>query len=47
MKAVVDKEKDFGRVDVHDVTSQFGVFAIAGPNSRDILAEIIKDEDAE
>jgi dimethylglycine dehydrogenase len=47
MKAVVDKEKDFGRVDVQDVTSQFGVFAIAGPNSRDILAEIIKDEDAE
>ncbi|MGB0635274.1 MAG: GcvT family protein [Paracoccaceae bacterium] len=47
MKAVVDKEKDFGRVDVQDVTSQFGVFAIAGPNSRDILAEIIKDDDAE
>ena len=47
MKAAVDKEKDFGRVDVQDVTSQFGVFAIAGPNSRDILSEIIKDEDVE
>ena len=34
-----------GWVDIHDVTSQWGVFAIAGPRSRDILKEIIKDAD--
>ncbi|NRB33592.1 MAG: FAD-dependent oxidoreductase [Rhodobacteraceae bacterium] len=28
-----------------DVTTQWGVFAIAGPKSRDVLREIIKDED--
>ncbi|MFN4159799.1 MAG: FAD-dependent oxidoreductase [Gemmobacter sp.] len=32
-------------VDVHDVTTQWGVFALAGPNSRDILREIVKDAD--
>jgi dimethylglycine dehydrogenase len=32
-------------VDMHDVTTQWGVFAIAGPNSRKILAELIKDGD--
>ena len=46
-KAVSDKEKEFGRVEVQDVTSQFGVFAIAGPRSRDILSRIIKDEHVE
>jgi len=30
-------------VDIHDVTTQWGVFAIAGPKSRDILNEVIKD----
>jgi dimethylglycine dehydrogenase len=34
-----------GHIDIHDVTSQWGVFAIAGPKSRDILREIIKDAD--
>ena len=34
-------------VDVHDVTTQWGVFAIAGPKSRDILKEIIKDAEPE
>ena len=32
-------------LDIHDVTTQWGVFAIAGPNSRKILAELIKDAD--
>ena len=36
-----------GWVDIHDVTTQWGVFAIAGPNSRDILKEIVKDADPE
>ncbi len=32
-------------VDMHDVTTQWGVFAIAGPNSRKILSDLIKDAD--
>ncbi|MCA0272117.1 MAG: FAD-dependent oxidoreductase [Proteobacteria bacterium] len=34
-----------GWIDIHDVTTQWGVFAIAGPKSRDILKEIVKDAD--
>jgi dimethylglycine dehydrogenase len=34
-------------VDIHDVTTQWGVFAIAGPKSRDVLKEIVKDADPE
>lgn len=30
-------------VDIHDVTTQWGVFALAGPNARAILKEIVKD----
>ncbi len=36
-----------GYIDIHDVTTQWGVFAIAGPNSRKILAELIKDAEPE
>jgi dimethylglycine dehydrogenase len=32
-------------VDIHDVTTQWGVFAIAGPNARAILRDIVKDAD--
>ena len=32
---------------IHDVTTQWGVFAIAGPKSRDVLNELIKDPDPE
>jgi len=34
-----------GYLDIHDVTTQWGVFAIAGPNSRAILRKIVKDAD--
>ena len=44
-KAVADKEADFGRIEVQDVTTQWGVFAIAGPKSRDVLNAVIKDAD--
>ena len=44
-KCAADKAAEFGPVDIHDVTTQWGVFAIAGPNSRKILAELIKDGD--
>ena len=32
---------------IEDVTTKYGVFAIAGPRSRDVLKEIIKDADPE
>jgi len=32
-----------GWVDIHDVTTQWGVFAIAGPKTRDVLNELVKD----
>ena len=34
-----------GWVDIHDVTTQWGVFAIAGPKSRDVLNELVRDAD--
>ncbi len=44
-KCAADKAAEFGHIDIHDVTTQWGVFAIAGPNSRKILADLIKDAD--
>ena len=42
-KAIADKAPEFGYIECHDVTTQWGVFAIAGPKSRDLLKEVIKD----
>ena len=42
-KCAEDKAADFGHIDIHDVTTQWGVFALAGPNARQILQEIVKD----
>ncbi len=36
-----------GYIDIHDITTQWGVFALAGPNSRAILKEIVKDADVD
>ncbi|MBC7478274.1 MAG: FAD-dependent oxidoreductase, partial [Pseudorhodobacter sp.] len=44
-KCAEDKAPEFGQIEIHDVTTQWGVFALAGPNSRKILAELIKDAD--
>ena len=44
-KAVTEKEDAFGRLDIEDVTTKWGVFALAGPRSRDILKELIRDTD--
>ena len=44
-KAAEDKMEEFGYIEIQDVTTQWGVFAIAGPKSRDVLKEIIKDAD--
>ena len=32
-------------VDIYDVTTQWGVFALAGPNARAILREVVRDAD--
>ncbi len=44
-KSAEDKAGDFGHIDIHDITTQYGVFAIAGPKSRDVLKELIRDAD--
>ena len=44
-KAIMEQEDRFGRINEEDVTTKFGVFALAGPNSRAILAELIRDAD--
>ncbi len=44
-KAAADKADEFGYIEIQDVTTQWGVFAIAGPKSRDVLREVIKDAD--
>jgi dimethylglycine dehydrogenase len=44
-KAVMEKEAEFGRLNLEDVTTKWGVFAIAGPKSRDVLKELIRDAD--
>ena len=49
MKAVEDWNANGSGawVAVQDVTTQWGVFALAGPNARDILKEVIVDADPE
>ncbi len=42
-KAAEDRIADFGWIDIHDVTTQWGVFAIAGPKSRDLLGKLVRD----
>ncbi|MEM6374934.1 MAG: FAD-dependent oxidoreductase, partial [Pseudomonadota bacterium] len=44
-KAAADKAAQFGYIEIQDVTSQWGVFAIAGPKTRDVLGAVIKDAD--
>lgn len=45
LKAVADREADFGRIEVEDWTTRFGVFALAGPNARAILRDVVRDAD--
>ena len=46
-KAAEDTRERFGWIDIHDVTTQWGVFAVAGPKSRDLLREVVRDADPE
>ncbi len=41
VKNAQDKYEEFGYVEIQDVTSQFGAFAIAGPKSRELLQKIV------
>ena len=34
-----------GYIDIHDITTQWGVYALAGPNARALLNDIVKDAD--
>ena len=44
-KAAEDKSNEFGYIEIQDVTTQWGVFAIAGPKTRNVLSKVIKDSD--
>ncbi|RYH01428.1 FAD-dependent oxidoreductase [Salipiger sp. IMCC34102] len=44
-KAIKDKEPEFGRINFEDVTTKWGVFAVAGPKSRELLRSVISDAD--
>jgi dimethylglycine dehydrogenase len=39
------KRAEFGWISVQDVTTQWGVFAIAGPKSRELLRPLVVDAD--
>lgn len=45
IKNAEDKEKEFGYIEIQDVTSQFGAFAIAGPKSKEFLISMINDKE--
>ena len=46
-KAIMEEEDRFGRINEEDVTTKYGVFALAGPASRAILKDIVRDADPE
>jgi dimethylglycine dehydrogenase len=46
-KAVNDKVPEFGPMYLSDVTGASGVFALAGPNARAILSELVRDAEPE
>jgi dimethylglycine dehydrogenase len=46
-KALMDKEAEFGRINGEDVTTKWGVFALAGPASREVLKALIRDPEPE
>ena len=47
IKKAQDKEKEFGYIEIQDVTSQFGTFAIAGPKSKELLISLTNSENPE
>ncbi|HEU0223341.1 MAG TPA: FAD-dependent oxidoreductase, partial [Paracoccaceae bacterium] len=45
VKEAAKKRDEFGWIEVQDVTSQWGVFALAGPKAREVLRELVVDAD--
>ena len=39
--------REGGWIDIHDITTQWGVFAVAGPKSRELLAPLLRDAQPE
>ncbi|WP_457648354.1 GcvT family protein [Profundibacter sp.] len=46
-KCAADKADEFGYIEIQNVTTGYGVFAIAGPKSRNVLKKIISDAEPE
>ncbi len=46
-RAALKWEDEYDHVEIHDITTQWGVFVIAGPDSRHVLAEIVRDAEPE
>ncbi len=44
-KAVEAKAAEFGPMQLTEVTTQYGVFALAGPNARALLNKLVRDAD--
>ncbi len=45
VKEAEKKRSEFGWIEIWDVSTQWGVFAIAGPRSRDVLRPLVVDAD--
>ncbi|EAR50947.1 aminomethyl transferase family protein [Oceanicola granulosus HTCC2516] len=46
-KAVADRVAEFGPMWLEDCTTKYGVFAVAGPKSRDLLKGLVRDAEPE
>lgn len=46
-KCAEDQAARFGALEIQDVTTQWGVFALAGPKARAILQELVRDAEPE
>ncbi len=44
-KMAASKRDEFGWIEIQDVTTQMGVFAISGPRSREVITPLIVDAD--
>ncbi|MEJ6392524.1 FAD-dependent oxidoreductase [Gymnodinialimonas sp. 2305UL16-5] len=44
-KNIMEQEDRFGRINEEDVTTKWGVFAIAGPKAREVMGRLVKDAD--
>ena len=45
VKMAEDKRDALGWIEIQDVTAQYGVFALAGPRTRDVLGGLVVDAD--